>query len=66
MSIVTETRTCQVCAKPIGADEMNFEKTYQGKTYYACCPICFSMLQEEPGKHTKSWVDDMMRPKRNH
>jgi YHS domain-containing protein len=60
---MTKHKTCQVCAKPIAEQEMCFEKQYKGKTYFACCPVCFSMLQEEPEKHIETWLDAAMRRK---
>jgi len=42
---------CQVCGKPITDGEMCFEKRIEGRLYFACCPICFSLLQEHPEKH---------------
>lgn len=48
---MTTERSCQVCAKPIAKNEMCFKKEYDGKTYYACCPICFSILQKNTEKH---------------
>jgi len=60
---MTEKKVCQVCAKPISEQEMCFEKRHNGRTYYACCPICFSMLQEQPEKHIGTWVEEVMRLK---
>jgi YHS domain-containing protein len=48
---MAEEKTCQVCGKPVNESEMCFEKEYEGKTYYACCPVCFSILQKNPEKH---------------
>jgi YHS domain-containing protein len=60
MITMTEKKSCQVCAKPITDREMCFEKTYKGRKYFACCPICFSMLQEEPENHIGTWLAGIM------
>jgi len=49
---------CQVCGKPLGTQEMYFKKKYEGNTYYACCPLCFSILQMEPEKHIDAYVEN--------
>jgi len=55
MNKMTGEKNCQVCAKPISEKEMCFEKQYEGNTYFACCPICFLLLQREPEKYIVDW-----------
>ena len=30
---------------------MHFKKAHGGNTYYACCPICLSILQKQPKRY---------------
>ncbi|RJP75026.1 MAG: hypothetical protein C4532_01180 [Candidatus Abyssobacteria bacterium SURF_17] len=48
--------SCQVCAKPLSEGEMRFEKKWKGKAYFACCPICFSLLQKDPERYIDRWL----------
>lgn len=66
MMIMVRAKTCQVCAKPINEKEMYFEKEYEGATYFACCPICFSILQEHPERHIGAPFPEMHESTRNH
>ncbi|NQU07250.1 MAG: transcriptional regulator [Candidatus Abyssubacteria bacterium] len=52
---MTREKRCQVCAKPIADRELCFEKEYRGNSYYACCPMCFSILQRHSEKYTGGW-----------
>ncbi len=61
MMIMVSGKTCQVCAKPINEKEMYFEKNYKGTTYFACCPICFSILQKYPEKHIGAAFPEMQQ-----
>jgi YHS domain-containing protein len=56
---MTTQKDGQVCGKPITEEEMCFEKLYNDTVYYACCSICFSILQEHPEKHTGTRIPEV-------
>jgi YHS domain-containing protein len=65
MMIMSNEKMCQVCGKPISEGEMCLKKDFRGRTYNACCPMCFSILQKDPEKYILTAAPDVFTLKTN-
>ena len=45
--------TDPVCNMTIDSDKAAASETWQGKTYYFCCPSCAKSFRKEPGRYVE-------------